>query len=123
MKNKQLNFIIPIEIYPFSIIFSFNQKDKKLKKILKKYKIKCKEECTHKDYDGFFLHFENNITLIRLYFYPETPYHLSVLQHEILHAVFYILKQSGIKLSNKSEEAYTYLLENITQKVLKKIKK
>lgn len=122
MANKNKHFSIKPKPYPFRLIFSFGENKKELAKSLKKYKLKCKTECEVKGVDGYFLPFENGVCLVRLYFYPKKIYQLAILQHELLHAVIYILRESGIKLSSKSEEAYTYLLEDITKKVLKHIK-
>lgn len=41
-----------------------------------------------------------------------------VLSHELLHAVFYILKNSGVRYHDSSEESYTYLLEYLTNSFL-----
>lgn len=39
--------------------------------------------------------------------------------HESFHFVDYVLKRAGIKLSEDSDEAYTYLLEYVTKQILK----
>ena len=46
---------------------------------------------------------------------------ISVLSHEILHAVFNIAKYVGLKYSDKSEEAYTYLKGYITREIYKQL--
>lgn len=115
-------FSIPINVYPFNLIFSFNQSDKALNKTLKKYNVDCKNDCLLQNYEGFYIPFGNGISLIRLRKFPKNVYWLSVLIHEITHAVIDILRQVGVKLSEKSEEAYTYLMEYITHECLKQIK-
>lgn len=39
--------------------------------------------------------------------------------HESFHFVDYVLKRAGIKLSEDSDEAYTYLLEDVTKQILR----
>ncbi len=43
----------------------------------------------------------------------------SHVQHEVLHAVFHILRHKGVPLTEASEEAYTYLADWLTQEVLR----
>jgi len=42
--------------------------------------------------------------------------------HELLHFTFHVLKTAGLKLSDESEEAYTYTLGYIQTKVWDKLK-
>lgn len=41
--------------------------------------------------------------------------------HESFHFIDYVLKRAGIRLSEDSDEAYTYLLEDIVTQILKEI--
>lgn len=43
---------------------------------------------------------------------------LPVFCHELLHAVFMILGRRGLQLTTDSEEAYTYLFEELMEKAL-----
>lgn len=57
--------------------------------------------------------YESGIILVRLYnvesiYKPST---LGVLTHELLHAVIHIMENKSIKLSNDSEEVFTYTLD------------
>jgi hypothetical protein len=57
--------------------------------------------------------YESGIILDRLYnvesiYKPST---LGVLTHELLHAVIHIMENKSIKLSNDSEEVFTYTLD------------
>lgn len=54
---------------------------------------------------------------------PQTPYSIGVLSHEVLHFVFHICSTCGIKKHAHSEEAYTYLQQQLIEKVLEKINK
>lgn len=115
-------FQIKIHTYPFILIFCLDEEDDVLEKTLSKYNIKCKEECSLRNYEGFYIPFDNGVGLIRMRQVPKTKRQVSVLSHECLHATFDILRQVGVKLTEKSEEAYTYLQEYIFYKALKKIK-
>ena len=118
------NFIIKLKPYPFYIMVSLGEKQKELSKALKKQKVNCNKECVKVPGSaGYFMPFSNSVLLIRAKAFPTSPTAMGILQHEILHCVFYIMKMVGIKLGDKSEEAYTYLHEHITEEVLKRIKK
>lgn len=56
--------------------------------------------------------------IIYLPFFPETPAQIACLGHELLHAVFHILSWCGVKYSDESEEAFTYLYEFFLNKAL-----
>lgn len=119
-----MNTIISLEIYPFDIMFSFNESDKKLFKKLKKLKIPKKEIKNCKlESNGLYLRFSNNTSLIRLPWIPKSPYEISILTHEVLHAVVSIFRVIDLPLSYKSEEAYTYLLDFIINKILTYVNK
>lgn len=45
-----------------------------------------------------------------------------IIAHEALHATFFILSSRGLKYSQKSEEAYTYLIQFIIDQIYKLIK-
>jgi hypothetical protein len=44
---------------------------------------------------------------------------MSTLVHEILHAVFFILDDRGVILSEESEETYTYTVSDLLDQILK----
>lgn len=47
------------------------------------------------------------------------PEYYGALQHEILHGVIYSGKKCGFKISEDSEEYYTYMLQFVTNKIYK----
>lgn len=57
-------------------------------------------------------------SIIYLPFFPSTPARIACLGHEILHAVFHILDWCGVKYSEESEEAFTYLYEFFLNRAL-----
>lgn len=114
-----MNFIIKLEVYPFQVMVSLGEKNKSLTKKLKKWKVKSVDLGK---YDGIYTTFNNGYHLIRLKKVPKSSYQFGVLQHEILHCTIQIMREVGMELSNKSEEAYTYLHGYLTYKILNEIK-
>lgn len=113
--------IFSLEVYPYDIIISFDEDNEILYKRLRELKIPKKEYklCgLGRSADGKYMMFSNDISLIRLPWIPKTPYQLGVLVHEITHATFAILSKVGMALSDYSEEAYTYLLQYIFNRIL-----
>ena len=43
---------------------------------------------------------------------------LAILSHEVLHSVFHIMKNVSIEYTDKSEEAFTYLMGHITKEIV-----
>ena len=85
-----------------------------------------KYEVGSDNFDGLFVslpkgEFESHF--IYLKYFPETPYSIGVLCHEVLHFVFHICTNSGIKKHKHSEETYTYLHQQLIEKALEKISK
>lgn len=126
MKKKQINFIVPLVVYPFDVMVSIGESDNKLGKRLKK--------CGIKD-DGTMWRWKNNHTtqgrsclfdtnqgLIRLRKKPKSTIEFGQLQHEIFHYVTFILERIGMELVvMKSDEAYAYLIGYLTTEIYKKI--
>lgn len=51
-----------------------------------------------------------------------SPNNIAYTEHEVLHAVIYIMKFSGITLADQSEEAFTYEMGYITKQIYKHVK-
>lgn len=67
---------------------------------------------------GCFCGTSTNVHMI--YFYQKKP-GCGVTVHETFHAVYHILKSAGVRLSDESEEAFTYLLEDLVKKIVCKL--
>lgn len=52
---------------------------------------------------------------------PESTAEQAVLSHELLHVTIGILRRVGIPLAMESEEAYTYLIQHLTNNFYKQI--
>ena len=111
-------FIVGCGIFPFEIMVCFGDKSKMFKS-LEKYISKCDlidfKKRTFKK--GCYSMFNGGQSLIWIYRKPLDIQDLSLLNHEIFHAVTYILERVGITLSESSEETYAYLTQYLTEKI------
>lgn len=120
-------FIIPLQIYPFDIMISIDEKDEVLRNRLVKYGSSiedCEELMNLSDtVRGRAVMLPSNQTVIRLKMLPKKYDMMSVIAHEVFHATTFILHRIGMKLELfVSDEAYAYLLGYITTEIYKKIK-
>ena len=129
-KMKSLNKTIPLRVYPFDVMISFNESGKKVRKVLGKYGIYPEPECILWELDrvsteqGRAVMFITNQIIIRLNFYPrlKNPVHMSMLQHEIFHAVEFLMRELRSRLTRDSSESYGYLVQYLTKKIYQLIK-
>lgn len=123
MKSKSTNFIIRLNIYPFDIMVSINESNRKLKQTLIESGINITNEINKiliqkKSNDGLYIMFDSNQSLIRLKNWPQSPKDFNTICHEALHATTFILDKVGIPFDlNKNDEAYAYLLGYITEQI------
>lgn len=120
-----MNFIIKLVVYPFDIMVSIDESDKKLAKNLREFGVKKNllgAIYMPKTGVGKTIMFEGNRTLIRLKSGDDKNIFISKIAHESFHAVSFIFQVIGIKLTNESEESFTYLLDYIILQILNKIK-
>ncbi len=127
-KELKLNKIIPLVIYPFDVLISFNQTDEELGKVLRRLGVKEHEDVNWKMERvtgvGRTCRFEHGGTMIRLKNFPDSSFDYGCLNHEIFHAVCYIMDAVGMPLQvGVSDEAYAYLIGYLTQEIMKAINK
>lgn len=117
MKGKY--FIIPLVVYPFDVMVSIGEEDKILQNRLKRMGVDLEGESLERlpNQEGRCVMFKSNQTLIRLYKKPVSNIDYGYLQHEIFHAVDFILMRVGVKLCYKSCEAYAYLVQYLTTQI------
>jgi hypothetical protein len=121
MAKKVLNVIIPLVVYPFDVMFSFGETDEQLKKSLDKVGCEWSDKMEYTGMGRFCMN-EKNQSLIRVYNIPKTCEDYGTLQHEIFHAVTYIMDRVGMKLKlHTNDEAYAYLIGYLTAEIYKKI--
>lgn len=118
------NFIVPLVIYPYDVMFSVGQTNKEFKKSVKA--ILRKEFyndlvddviCNmHESLQGrTWHHLIGGQTIIRV---PE-KWEQGTLAHEIFHAVDYIFRRIRMPLCDESCEAYAYLIGYLTEEFYK----
>ena len=120
------SYIIPIniDVYNTDVIFIYNIGNKKIKKKLKeiiKYeyheKLKTLKLSKNPAVRGSFIS-NDPIKIIKINKANTLEDFLSILSHEVLHSVFHIMKNVSIEYTDKSEEAFTYLMGHITKEIV-----
>lgn len=131
--KKSYNFIVPLVLFPFDIMFSIGQTNKEFDKALFDRLQKCDYNSlkeTEKtifempdNHRGRCAHnFEGGQTIIRIKGISSSEDH-GTLAHEIKHAVDYILwHHLGIKPKKNNEELFAYTIGYVTDQVYKHIK-
>jgi hypothetical protein len=131
-KNKSINFIIPLVIYPFDILVSVAEPDEVFAKtIVKHLPSSCLRDLED---DNSILRLGETTqgrcvnlptghqTIIRIKKYPTSCRDYGILSHEIFHAVSFILWRMDIPLEiGKTDEVYAYLIDYVTTEVYKKV--
>ena len=120
------SYIIPINInvYNTDVIFIYNMDNKKIKKKLKEIikheyheKLKTLKLSKNPAVRGSFIS-NDPIKIIKINKANTLEDFLSILSHEVLHSVFHIMKNVSIEYTDKSEEAFTYLMGHITKEIV-----
>ena len=117
------SYIIPIniDVYNTDVIFIYNMGNKKIKK-------KLKEIIKHEYHEKLKTLKLSKNPAVRGSFISNDPIKinkaetledfLAVLSHEVLHSVFHIMKNVSIEYTDRSEEAFTYLMGHITKEIV-----
>lgn len=126
MKTKSLNFIVPLVVYPFDVMVSVGETNEQIDKHFKKYNLTAEDvslaTITSPTVKGRTVMLSTNQTLIRITEMPKTSRDYANLQHEIFHAVTFVMDRIGMKLVlMESDEAYAYLISYLTEKIYQKI--
>lgn len=128
IKNyKSQNFILTLDLYPFDIMISINQKEDELKNSLdecgikyKKYITKLKRvvsrPCVATTYDV-----GENRTLIVFRDLNNTSRSAGTIAHEIFHAIENVFEVLPIQHSSDSSEAWAYAIGYITKQFYEKL--
>jgi len=119
---KKIQFTIPL--YAITIIFCWDVDDESYSRFIKqRFGMDASGDMTG---DGLFTRFVNTtggdigVIAMSTDTFTGTPYQYSVLAHECLHATFRLLKSRGLRYSRASEEAYTYLMDELIEKAAAK---
>lgn len=122
-----INFIFPLQVYPFDLMVSINESSESIKRKLRRKGVDYNLEMI--EYGGgagrYVIYYEHTLCLIRLPELPRKTSHYAALVHEILHVVISVLRSVGMKISEdgESDEAYTYLISFITKEIFERINK
>ena len=123
LKNSYI-ITISIDVYNTDVIFIYNMSNKKIKKKLKEIikheyheKLKTLKLSKNPAVRGSFIS-NDPIKIIKINKADTLEDFLSVLSHEVLHSVFHIMKNVSIEYTDKSEEAFTYLMGHITKEIV-----
>lgn len=123
-----MNFIVPLIVYPFDIMFSIGDTDKQLRKVLKKrlpkeeFDMCVEDECLLKfggmDKGRTVMLITGGQTIVRLGKQPS----YAVVAHEIFHCVEFLFRRLNMPLTLDNDEAYAYLIGYITEMFYKQEK-
>lgn len=118
--SKKRTYKIPIEIYNCIVYVVLSGDLVKTGSAICKNKNWSYEESEDESQDeAVFLYSESDSTeyYVLFNFNPSTR----TILHEVNHCTFTILKHHGVRLSDESEEAFTYLSDFICSKILHKL--
>ena len=116
---------IPLNPYSFQLVVIIKEKDKAVKKFLKKATTSSDKEDIFSRLEwrsntvtAFYTCSPNNESFVRLREKPTTPKWIAIMVHECSHPVMETMRRIGMPLTVESEEAYTYLLDYIVRNIL-----
>ena len=118
---KAISFVVDISIYNTYIIVVFGGK-KHINKELKKMSIKKIDTSNMQGSAGYTIELKDNVLLWLKQKPPFTAFNYGCLSHEIFHCCSFILSRAGVKLCDKSEEAYAYLIGHVHEVIMDKIR-
>jgi len=121
---KPQQFVINIGVYRREILVCINYSDEEVESAVIEWGVdeqKAKEVATTRDFAALAYILDNRDCVIRLDATEINPKFHDHVAHEISHCAFAILDYVGIKLGNKSEEAYAYLIGYITREFYEKL--
>ena len=124
MKIKTgFHFVINYEVYPFDLLVSINEDWDTIEKFLKrKLPAELHSGIEEGHTVGRTTMYENQSTFIRINQSADPPADfLSTIQHEVFHAVDFLMERIGCELTRSSDEAYAYMIQHITRKIYEKI--
>lgn len=121
-------FILKLAPYKHDILFALEETPEALSLYMRRHLGYSKEGVSTippftDTMNGHMCMFDNGQSLIRLNRLPLSPMTTAVLVHEIVHAVSKILRRVGIEHTEETEEAYTYAIQDVTERAFRKIDK
>lgn len=120
------HYLLDCWIFPYHLLVVIGSQAKLPKYVKDNYQLKKSEFewlklAFKKESSGRFLELHTKDCtdkfIISLSQFSWSPWEYSVLQHELLHFVFCLMKTVGIRYSSSSEEIFTYLLWHLTNQL------
>lgn len=121
MMVKLKSLVVPMVIYPYTVVFSFEQTDSQLEQVLNKHGLQYHNGMSLNGAGKFFIVQDELFCLVRLRYYPDNVNDIGTLAHEVLHAVAQTFNDMGLCLNEGSEEAYTYMMGYLIREVYKNL--
>lgn len=116
-----MNKTISIDLYSSDVMVHFGSR-KELRKAIARIFNKDTTKAIAKEFVGDYLGrtvlLPNGSVILYMPKSPSTIEDYAVLQHEIFHVAFFVLERIGIALSEDSDEAYSYLIQFLTKRIL-----
>ena len=107
-----------LEIYPFTIYLSVGQSDDEFLTSIIENELVISGDYLDGERSYGKLWIASSLDIIfRLREYPESFKDIGVVSHESLHATYRVMESIGVEHNQGSEEAFTYLLGYIVEKV------
>lgn len=129
-KNIGVNVLVHVELFPYSVMFSFGEDDDTLSERLEKIGMSKKDLHSERhqwmpgSYGQYNMYPNGQFGLIRMHNLPSTSKDWGALAHEIFHVVACIAEQVGLQLlPGTSDEAYAYMISYITTELYEAINK
>lgn len=116
-----MNKILSIDIYERDLMVHFGKKEDLKKRLSKMFGDKYSSEVVSliSDEDrGKSILLDGGQMILFMPKVPKNVFDLSVLAHEIFHITDYTMEKAGIRLTESSDEAYSYLIQFLTKKIL-----
>lgn len=113
-------------VYPFDVVVAIGVTSKETLNYVQKrlpYDLTEEEKKHFQDFDGMgkTLQLIKGQNILWLRDFKNDSSSIAILSHELFHVVYQTMWRVGIKLSDPSEEAFTYLIEYLTKNILKKL--
>ena len=126
MGRSKKNFIIPLVVYPFDVMVSIGESNEEITSRLEALNISTQDIeliiFNDETVQGRAVMLSSNQTIIRIRRTPRTAVHYGQLQHEIFHAVAFIMERIGTPLQIMvSDEPYAYLVQYLTTEIYKQL--
>jgi hypothetical protein len=119
-------FILKLDPYKHDILFALDETPESLAMYMRRtlhYPNESIESIPPLTTQGNTSMFSKGETLLRLKEVPNGPVYMALLVHEIVHAVSFILRRVGIEHTSETEEAYTYAIQDVTERAFRRIGK